>query len=456
MKTLSPAQLAGIVLFDLIVILALARAVGGLFLRFGQPRVVGEIVAGILLGPSLLGAQLSKVPAFLNVLKCDVTTQLPGAPKLANGDTIVSISQCVFPNPAKGVLSVIGTLALLLFMFLVGAEFNPKTMRGYERAVAITAAAAVAIPAALAFAIQPVLFTDSFVATKDSATGAPLAATPTSLSFTLFVGAMLAVTAFPVMARILQERHLATSKLGTIGIAAAAGVTVLMFLLASTAAGLAGSGGTSAVIRTWVEAIAYLGVMFALVRPGLAKVSPRFFDGTTLTSETVALLLIFVLASGFVADLIGINVIVGGFVAGIVLPDRERLFPLLSQKLSDMVIVFMLPVFLAYSGLNTDFRKLGWALVPGIALFLLAGIVGKLGGGAIGSRLGGLNTWESLTIGALMNCRGLLVLVVALVGVQSNVISPQLQVGAVVMALITTMMTGPSVAFTLKGVERGQ
>ena len=442
------------VLFDVAVILVAARAVGGLAKRIGQPAVVGEILAGILLGPTLLGRSIFAWDRPWSFLNCDAALAASGADP--------SITACLFPPQARGVLGVIGQIALLLFMFLVGLELDFGALRGKGRSIAVVGFGVVAVPLALAFAIQPVLYNELFV----PGFGTPEA--PSTVAFSLMVGAMLAVTAFPVMVRILQEKNLTTSPLGAVGIAAAAVVTVLMFLVVSIAAGVAGGASTGALGLRLLWTAVYLAAMFGIVKPLLAPLGRRYernvvtrggpaddaawstLDkfgpsgvGWALTPGMFATILVVVFASGLVAHLLGINVIVGGFVAGAVLPARRGLIRDMTATLFDLTAIVLLPVFLAFSGLNTDFTQLRPSALVGIGVLLVAAVAAKWGGGALCGRLAGLSWRDSNALGVLMNCRGLLVLVVGLIAVQQGVIAGPLQLGGVVMALVTTAMTGP-------------
>lgn len=428
---LQPDQVLGFVLLDIAIILIVARSVGLLAKRLGQPTVVGEIVGGILLGPTLLGRTVFAWDRPWSFLHCDAALRATsGAP---------SISACFFPPQSRSMLSVLGQIALVLFMFLVGLELDWDLLRGKGRSIAIVSLGAVAIPIGLGFAIGPGLYQEAFVA----GFGTPEA--PSKLSFTLFIAAMLSVTAFPVMARILQEKGLISAPLGSIGIAAAAVVTVLMFLTVAVAAGIGGKSGPSNVGVKFVLAAAFIAALFGVIRPALMPLGRRYETSGGLTSGVFAAVLAMVFVSAYVAHQIGINVIVGGFLAGVILPARQALFRDMAARLSDLTAVILLPIFLAFSGLNTDFTKVALGHLPGIALFLGAGVAGKWLGGAVAARVGGLSWAQGNVLGILLNCRGLLVLVVALIGFTQNVISAPMQVGGVLMALVTTIMTGPLV-----------
>ncbi len=443
-----PGIVAAFVLLDIVLILLAARACGYLARRVGQPAVVGEIVAGILLGPTLLGPKLFGLSDPPDFLHCEITnpaTNPDGTP------FAYSVSSCLFPTQARGTLGIIGQIALIFFMFLVGIEVNARTLKGKEKGIGLVAIGAVALPVVLAFVITPVLWGETFVA----GFGTDLA--PSRLGFTLFVGALLSVTAFPVMARILQEKGLTTSPMGAIGIAAAGVVTILMFLLIATADGVAKEKEAMTILRTWVIAAAFIAFMLLVVKRLLAPVGRAYLKGGKLTPDMFALFIGLAIASGYVADRIGINVIVGGFMAGLVIPEpRPELWRELGQRVGDLTAVVLLPIFLAFSGLNTDFTKLTAAAVPGILVLLVAAVVGKVVGGAVFAKLGGLTWAEGTVIGVLMNCRGLLVLVAALVAVEAGAITPLLQLGAVVMALVTTAMTGPLFDKAIAKVDEGE
>lgn len=431
---LPPDLVLAFVLLDLGIILVAARLVGALALKLGQPRVVGEIVAGVLLGPTLLGATMFVWAKPWKFVHCGVSLN-------AISEALrppPNISSCLFPQQARGVLSVLGQIALMLFMFLVGLELDYGLLKGKVRGIATVAVGVVAVPIALGFAIGPALYNKTFVANFSDT-----ALRPSQTTFTLFVAAMLSVTAFPVLARILQEKGLTQSPMGAVGVAAAAIVTVLMFLTLAVAAGVnRGQSGSDHAVTFALTGV-FIAVLFLAVRPMLVPLG-RTFSGTgELSSTLFAAIVVLLVACSYVADRLGLTVIVGGFLAGAVLPARKELFRALSSRLSDLTAIVLLPVFLAFSGLNTDFTKLGVAAVGGLALFVAMGIAGKWLGGAASARLGGLSWAEGNVIGVLMNCRGLLVLVVALIAFQGGVISPAMQVGGVLMALITTAMTGP-------------
>jgi Kef-type K+ transport system membrane component KefB len=423
---LSTTQVVGFVLFDLALILVVARFVGWVFTRIGQPRVVGEIVAGVLLGPTLLGPTLW--PDFVGPAILDCAASITTAP----AGTVPSPTWCLFPAQSRLFLAILGQLGLMLFMFLTGLEMDSSMLRGKARAVTLVGLGVVVVPVLAGFVVGPLLSNSIFRPEGAS-----------ELGFTLFVGAMIAVTAFPVMARILQEKGLTTSAMGSIGVAAAAVCTVAMFVTAAVASSVVAGASSSEIAIKVVLMAGFLVAMFYLVRPMLVRIGARYRKSDSMSSGYFALVLIMLLISALIAHALGLTVIVGGFVFGIVLPDRERLFADMRSRMSELTTVVLLPVFLAFSGLGTDFTQLSVAALGGLAVLLVAAVASKWLAGAGFARLGGLTWAEGNVLGILMNCRGLLVLVVAIVGVSGGVITPVLQLGAVLIALITTAMTGP-------------
>lgn len=431
----APSLVVAFVLLDVAIILVAARLCGAVARKVGQPAVVGEIVAGILLGPSLLGPTLFALSNPPELLHCEMMNPATNA----DGSAFVpSVSSCLFPAQARGTLGILGQIALIFFMFLVGIEVNARSLKGKEKGIGLVSLGAVVVPVVLAFVISPILWTSDFVPEF----GGPGA--PNRLGFTLFVGAMLTVSAFPVMARILQEKGLTTSPMGAIGVASAGVVTVLMFLIIATADGVAKESDVVTIGRVWVITAVYIAVMMLVVKRLLAPLGRVYEKAGKVTPDMFAIFIGVAIASGYAADRIGVNVIVGGFMAGLVVPEpRVEIWREMSGKIGDLTAIVLLPVFLAFSGLATDFTKLSVAALPGIAALLVAAVVGKLAGGALFARLGGLSWAEGTVLGVLLNCRGLLVLVAALVAVQAGAISPLLQLGGVVVALVTTAMTGP-------------
>ena len=426
-KILAPPDAFAFVLLDVAIVLTAARLVGMVFVRLRQPRVVGEIIAGILIGPTLLGGHLASAAGAGNV-----------PPSMAGAGLVDKI----YPLQSFSFLNLVGQIGLVFFMFLVGLELDQRLLKGRGTQILVIALAAVAVPVALGFLVGAIL---------GSATWKPEATSGTT--FALFLGAALSVTAFPVMARILQEKGLMSTLMGAIGVGAAAVVTVVMFLaIAAASATAKGAGPISDVGVRLALTVGLLAVLLLVIRPLMRKILSSWEPGHPVAG-VLAMLLILALVAGLAADRIGINALVGGFLAGLAVPAKPGLAESVAEHMQDMVVLFFLPVFLAVSGLRTDLRLLTPDLIPGLLLFLVAMIVGKWGIGYATGRAVGLRSHQANTLGVLLNCRGLLILVVGLIGLQLNVITGQMQAVFVVGAIVTTLMTGPLVDLFLRGEQ---
>jgi Kef-type K+ transport system membrane component KefB len=330
-------------------------------------------------------------------------------------------------------LNLLGQVGLVLYMFLVGLELDRSLLRGRGIQISVVAVAVVGVPVLLGFGVAALLTGDVWVPDGVDST-----------TFALFLGAGLSVTAFPVMARILQEKSLMATSLGAVGVGSAAVVTVLMFLMIAAASAAAkGSGVIGAVA---VKVLLALGLLVFLATAGralLGVVVARYEERTAET--TIGIMLMVALAVALAADRIGISALVGGFLAGVAFPARPEMSETAIKRLQPAVVLFLLPVFLAVSGLRTDLRLLEPSLIPGLALFLACMILGKWGAGWVAARSVGLTNAESHVLGVLLNCRGLLILVVGLIGLQLGVIGGTMQAVFVVGAIVTTIMTGPLV-----------
>jgi Kef-type K+ transport system membrane component KefB len=405
------------VLGDLALILLAARAVGWVFVRFNQPRVVGEIIAGVLIGPTVLGGALAAAATPTK--------------EAVSGSGLV---EHVFPLQAFSFLNYIGQVGLVFYMFLVGLELDQRLLKGRMTQIFTMATSVVVVPVALGFLVGALL---------DSATWQPEGVSYTT--FSLFLGAGLSVTAFPVMARILQEKGLMSTQMGAVGVGAAAVVTVFMFLaIAAASLSASGSGIVSGVSVKFGYTVALLAFLAIVVRPVMKFIVGAWQEGDAM-GEILAFMLVGALATGLAADRVGINALVGGFLFGLAVPAPQKLVEAVNERMQAPVVIFFLPVFLAVSGLRTDFRLLDWDLLPGLLLFLALMIVGKWGLGYVVGRAVGLKDHQAHTLGVLLNCRGLLILVVGLIGLQLKVITPEMQVVFVVGAIVTTLMTGPLV-----------
>ena len=421
-ESIAPTETIAYVLADLAIILIVARIVGGIFVKLKQPRVVGEIIAGILIGPTILGGHLGRG---------DVTDTPKSEAIVGHG-----LTNDLYPVQAFAFLNLIGQLTLVFFMFLVGLEVQQRFLKGRERQIAVVALAVLVGPVALGFLVSGIL---------DGSEWKPAAIDSTTHS--LILGSGIAVTAFPVMARILQEKRMIATDMGATGVGAAAVVTPLMFLvLAGAAASAEGSGVADTVGVKLLWAVGFAAFLFLVVRPFLAKVVLRGFDpDKPLSGDVLALLLFGAIAAGLAGDRIGIHSLNGAFLFGAAVPQIPGLGKAVIDRMGEFVILFMIPIFLAVAGIQTDFTVITGSLIPGILLFLAAMVVGKWLVGAVAGKAVGLNWKEANTIGVLMNCRGLMILVVAIVAGSFGGLTPEMRVVFALGAIITTLMTGPLV-----------
>jgi len=385
------------------VILLACRAVGRLAQRVGQPQVVGEMIAGVALGPSLFGLLLPEV------------------------------QQALFPKPTLGMLYVCGQLGVGMYMFLVGTEFNAAHFRHRARSAASVSVAGIAVPFALAFLLVPWLHE---VPGLFSARTRPFEAS-------LFLGAAIAITAFPMLARIIHERGIAGTSLGTLALTAgavddAAAWCILAVVLASfggtwTGAWLAIGGGA-----------AYVLFMLLAGRRLLARLAEHARPGEPLTAGMLAVVLALFCLGAWAMDAIGIHAVFGGFVLGACLPRERDFAAKVRAQLQPFVVVFLLPMFFTYSGLNTRMDMMMQpALLMAAAAILLASFAGKGLACWAAARLTGESNRDAMAIGALMNARGLMELIIINIGLQAGVIEPGLFAILVLMAVFSTLMATP-------------
>lgn len=392
-----------LLLGQIALIVAAARGVGRLFRAIRQPQVIGEMAAGILLGPSLLGWI---APEWFHAL---------------------------FPPASLGFLNSVSQIGLLVFMFLVGLELDPQLLRKRGATVVVTSHMSIAVPfvlgAGLAYGLYPQL----------SPSGVSF------MGFALFLGAAMSVTAFPVLARILTEKNLTRTRVGAAALACAAidDITAWSILAAVVLLVRAGTVAVSLWVTLGGTALFVTTMLFG-VRPLLRRLGTRINLDGGLSRDHLALVLIFALISALTTEWLGIHALFGAFLAGAVMPKETAFVHALRNKLEDQTVVLLLPLFFAFTGLRTHIGLVDsgelWAIC---GLIILVAVTGKLGGSAVAARLTGMPWREAGALGVLMNTRGLMELVILNVGLDIGVISPTLFTMMVFMALTTTFMTTP-------------
>lgn len=385
------------------VILIVARFVGWLFRKLHQPHVIGEMVAGILLGPSLLGWI---------------------AP---------TISAALFPPASLGSLNSLSQIGLLLFMFLVGLELDLKQLRELGRAAIITSQASILAPFILGFLLAVYLY--------------PRVSDP-SVNFTgfaLFMSIAMSITAFPVLARILAERDLLRTKVGALAIACAAVNDVTAWcILAGIVVLVRASGLPLPLWMTLAGLGVFLLVMLFVVKPSLRKLVTLFEKRGMLTHDSLALILLLTLAAGWVTESLGLHALFGAFLAGVIMPRHREFTHEIWQRLESLTVVLLLPLYFAFTGLRSSFLLIVGQGMWGYFLVIFAlAVVGKFGGSLAAAKVSGLSWREAAAVGVLMNTRGLVELIILNVGLDLGVLSPALFSVMVLMALVTTFMTSP-------------
>lgn len=396
-------------ILQLFVIIVAARVLGTIAGRLGQPPVIGEIAAGVLLGPSLFGWLVPGTSAF------------------------------VFPDASMPLLQLLSQIGVLLFMFVVGVELDPSHLRGRAPVAIAVSHFSIVIPFVLGVMLSLGLYTHY----------AP--ADVPFYAFALFCGIAMSITAFPVLARILEERHLTHTPLGATAITCAAvdDVTawgILAFVVAVTTAG----GAVETLVVIVALSAIFVLLMFAAGRPVLQRTLGTDPPGDSLGKGRLAIALSVMLASALATETIGIHALFGAFVAGAIMPHGGTFRALLRDRIDGISSVFLLPLFFAYTGLRTEIDLLGdwgsWAVCLAIVLTATAG---KLGGTVLAARWIGLPWRDSVALGALMNTRGLMELIALNVGYDLGILTPEIFAMMVLMALVTTAMTGPLLSLSL-------
>lgn len=392
-----------LLLVQLILIVVLARVFGALFVRFGQPAVIGEMLAGIALGPSLLGALVPGVFGF------------------------------VFPPTSMGALRILSHVGVILFMFVVGMELDVKHLRDRANAAVLVSHVSIVFPYFLGVLASYFIY------------GALSEGNTSFLAFALFMGISMSITAFPVLARILEERGLNGTYLGSTAITCAAVDDISAWSLLAVVVAIVKAGGVGESAVTVGLALAFVALMIFGLRPTLNRLvaaRPRMVASPSRGLVVGVLILVF--ASALFTEVIGIHALFGAFLAGIAMPVHAEFRLHLRERLESFSSAFLLPLFFAFTGLRTQIGLLddwrSWAVCVGL---IALATLGKLGGSMFAARCTGMDWNGAFKLGALMNTRGLVELIVLNIGLDLRILSPRVFAMMVLMALVTTFMTGP-------------
>lgn len=392
-----------ILLLQIITIIVVARFFGWLFRKIGQPSVIGEIIAGIFLGPSLVGMYFPEYSALL------------------------------FPKESLGNLQFLSQIGLILFMYVIGMELDLKVLKNQAKEAVVISHASIVIPFALGMGLS------YFIYHQFAPQGVDF------LSFSLFMGIAMSITAFPVLARIVQERGINKTRLGTIVITCAAADDITAWCILAAVIAIVKAGSVASSLYIMLMAFGYVLAMLFLVKPFFKKVGDLYSRHDTISKSVSAIFLLTLIISSYITEIIGIHALFGAFMTGVIMPDVAKVRNLFIEKVEDVAVILLLPLFFVFTGLRTEIGLINdaylWKVTGGI---IAVAVIGKFIGSALTARFVGQNWRDSLTIGALMNTRGLMELVVLNIGYELGVLSPKVFTMMVIMALVTTFMTGPA------------
>jgi Kef-type K+ transport system membrane component KefB len=392
-----------ILLLQIMVIVIVVRIFGFLFNKMGQPVVIGEIVAGIVLGPSILGALFPGVFDF------------------------------IFPATSFINLQFLSQVGLMLFMFVIGMELDIGLIRKQAKEAVIISHASIIIPYTLGMTLALYLF-KQFAPANISFS-----------SFALFMGIAMSITAFPVLARIIQERNLTRTKLGAMAITCAAADDVTAWCILAALIAIVKAGSSVSTLFTLGLVVSYLLIMLFVIRPLLKKPGTIYNKREIVSKPMMAIVFMILLLSAYATEVIGIHALFGAFLAGVIMPQGINFRKIVTDKIEDVSLVLLLPLFFVFTGLRTHIGLLNqghlWITCGWI---ILVAVAGKFGGSAIAAKIVGQSWKDSLSIGALMNTRGLMELVVLNIGYDLGILSPEVFTMMVIMALVTTFMTSPA------------
>ncbi len=391
-----------ILLLQVIIILFTSRIFGIIFKMLGQQTVVGEIIAGIFLGPSILGWLFPELSSIL------------------------------FPHDSFISLQFLSQIGLAFFMFVIGMELDLSKIRNRANDAVMISHVSIIFPFFLGTCLSYYIF-------KELA--------PANISFTsfaLFMGIAMSITAFPVLARIIKERGLTKTPLGVLAITCAAADDVTAWCLLAAVIAIAKAGNLASSLFTIGLAVLYIIFMIYVLKPWLQKINDRRIKSEKIDKTVIGIAFFVLMVSAYFTEIIGIHALFGSFIAGVIMPNNIRFKETLTDKVEDISTILLLPIFFAFTGLRTQIGLLNeghmWTLC---LIIILVAVSGKLIGSAFTAKIIGRSWKDSLSIGALMNTRGLMELVVLNIGYDLGILGPEIFAIMVLMALTTTLMTGP-------------
>ena len=392
-----------ILLAQIVTIIIVARFFGWIFRKIGQPSVIGEILAGIFLGPSLVG---SYFPEF---------------------------SSALFPVASLGNLQFLSQIGLILFMFVVGMELDLKALKNKANEAVVISHASIVIPFTLGVGLA------YFVYHKFAPEGVHF------LAFSLFLGIAMSITAFPVLARIVQERGINKTRLGAIVITCAAADDITAWCILAVVIAIVKAGTFVSALYIILLAFLYVLCMLFVVKPFLKRIGDLYSSSENLSKPVVSIFFLTLILSSYATEIIGIHALFGAFMTGVIMPDISKFRTVFIEKVEDIALILLLPLFFVFTGLRTEIGLINDPYLWKVTGFIiLVAVVGKFFGSALAAKFVGQNWRDSLTIGALMNTRGLMELVVLNIGLDLKVLTPEVFTMMVIMALVTTFMTGPA------------
>lgn len=392
-----------LLLAQIVTIIFVARIFGWICIKIKQPAVIGEMIAGIVMGPSLVGMYL---PEFSAVL---------------------------FPAESLGNLQFLSQIGLILFMYIVGMEIDMKILRNKAHDAVVISHASIIIPFVMGIGLAYFIY-DEFAPADVQFT-----------SFALFAGIAMSITAFPVLARIVQERGIHKTRLGTIVITCAAADDITAWCILAVVIAIVKAGSFGSALYTVLLALGYVFLMVNVVRPFLKRIGDLYASSEKLSKPIVAIFFLTLVISSYLTEIIGIHALFGAFIAGAIMPENIRFRNLFIEKVEDVALVLLLPLFFVFTGLRTQIGLLNEPYLWQIAgIIFLVAVVGKFVSSTLAAKFVGQSWKDSLSIGALMNTRGLTELVALNIGYDLGVLSPELFSMMVIMALATTFMTGPA------------